>query len=64
MTPRIGLPHTFGWIRAPFADIPNAKCWETPSGEYVFIPHPGSFCVVKDIDGSVRIKAMRSKASK
>jgi hypothetical protein len=51
-------------VRAPFADIPNAKCWETPGGEYVFIPHPGAYCIVKDIDGSVRIKAMRSKAQK
>jgi hypothetical protein len=61
VNPRIGRPESFGWVRAPFADVPNALCYELPCGEYIFIPKAGSFCVVKQRGLPFRIKQMQTK---
>jgi hypothetical protein len=62
MSPRMGFPSSFGWVRYPDADIPNAHCWELPNGEFMFIPKDGSFCIVKyEGDSRPLIKPMRTK---
>jgi hypothetical protein len=62
MNPRMGFPSSFGWVRYPDADIPNAICYELPSGEFMFIPKDGRYCLVKyDGDTYPTIKPMRTK---
>jgi hypothetical protein len=61
MTPRIGKPETFGWLRHPDADKPLLEAWELPCGQIRFVPRGMSFCVVKDAE-STRIKPMMTKA--
>lgn len=62
--PRMGLPHSFAWVRAPAYDTRFAEAWELPNGEFYFVAKGKSFCVVQ-IDGHAPVaKIMTTKESK
>jgi hypothetical protein len=61
--PRMGLPESFAWVRAPEFDTPFADCWESPRDGHYFVAKGKRFCVVK-FDGHLpTTKIMTTKSN-
>lgn len=61
MKPRVGLPHSFGWVRAPEKDTPYVDAYEMPSGEFYFVIKGKSFVVIQREGQPLITRTMMSK---